>query len=245
MEGFGQIRIGGYAWFRRVLGSVGNADTGGNTDAWKVVGKSNTEAAVHKVKGETPSASAVIVSPLKASAPLECPPWVCKSPTLKLARDGQVLSKSAARYKLGGNIGNGAFGVVYSAERNAFQVVIKFLGKADRKDALAECLSLERCRGSPHIAQLLDVVSTKKGVGLVLEPWGTDLDTLMKKPSVFNGGEVRSIIWDTCKGLQHLHGLGLVHADLKPANVLAQLINGTYSCKLSDLGSCQEVDVTM
>ena len=229
----------GHNWFRRVLGDLAPADERFCGDSWKVAGG---ELVVDSSPPVADVGSPCLQAVEVASAPPlpQLPAWVCDFPAMKLARDGTALAKSAGCYKIAGPVGKGRFGVVKAAEREGTQVVIK---EVDKADAMVELLCLERCRGAAHIVQLLDVIALPFATGFVLERWGCDLGgILMAQASApLTTPQIRGIIADVAKGLGYLHGVGLVHADLKPANVLAKLDGDNYRCKVSDLGACQEV----
>ena len=72
---------------------------------------------------------------------------------------------------------------------------------------------------------------------------GVQLDYWVKN---FNGtknelyGYLLAIMIKILKGLQYVHNNGLIHKDIKPANILLTQVNGEYIPKLVDFGlSCQ------
>ena len=50
--------------------------------------------------------------------------------------------------------------------------------------------------------------------------WGGSLLRQIKRRGKFTEGETVSIIRDLARGLNYLHGLGVVHRDIKPQNIL-------------------------
>jgi serine/threonine protein kinase len=52
---------------------------------------------------------------------------------------------------------------------------------------------------------------------------------------------IRSCIVSVASGLQFLHGLGFIHSDLKPANILVQARVSPWRVRVADLGSAVEV----
>ena len=112
--------------------------------------------------------------------------------------------------------------------------------------AFVEARVLERCRGHPRFPQLLDVVfGARPGeYGLVLEHGGVDLQRFLEQA----GGslapeESRGVLAHVASALAFLHGAGLIHADVKPSNVLVRKEpSGALEAKLADLGGVLEAD---
>jgi tousled-like kinase len=63
---------------------------------------------------------------------------------------------------------------------------------------------------------------------------GTDLDTYLKNHKTLKESDAKLIIKQVISGLRALHELGIIHYDLKPANILFA----------SELSSCMEVKIT-
>ena len=119
-------------------------------------------------------------------------------------------------------------------------------------EAIAEVYALDLCVGHPNICQLLDVTmrDMPNRVALVFEEWGEDLRQSMhrveKRPE-----QVREILLHVTRGLAHLHTVGLIHCDLKPANILIKEASGPreasgrheawsrkLACEVADLECC-------
>ena len=170
-------------------------------------------------------------------------------PALKLARGGSALAITRDQYRMGSLLGEGGFGQVYSATTLVGPVVIKALKLIPEAKARAftEAYILDRCRGHAHIVQLLDVFVTSGPslrYHLVFELWGRDLAFWRKSSTGFAPACVRSICQQLFLGLAHVHSLGLIHTDIKPANILAKSIpdSDILACKLADVGNAVERD---
>lgn len=101
-----------------------------------------------------------------------------------------------------------------------------------RHQKTGECCVLRRFRGSaavyekllticsPHLPQIL-AVGEENGWVLVLEEYvrGDDLAFLLEA-GVLSARQTRAITMDVCRALWVLHGLGAVHRDVKPENIL-------------------------
>jgi serine/threonine protein kinase len=98
--------------------------------------------------------------------------------------------------------------------------------------------------------QLLDLFQNSQGLYcLVYERAGIDLHLFLEKHP-FPPSRIRVSTAQLLAALGHLHGMNLLHCDLKPSNIL--IVAGEASgqgmlapivCKLGDLGSVEEVFV--
>jgi len=173
---------------------------------------------------------------------------------LQLAFD-DVSDLAKSKIKHGVELGNGTFGVVHKAfhQPSGTEVAVKTFRTKDawtgerfdsRKvlsEAFAEALALDRRGGHPHIVQLLDCFSYKGVPALVLELWGTDLGKMRAHSGGFSAAQLRCIAFAGVSALHFIHGFGLLHADVKPENILAKAEpSGELAVKLADLGAICE-----
>ena len=78
--------------------------------------------------------------------------------------------------------------------------------------------------GHANIVQLLDIdifrsIVEPPSIGFVFQRYDTDVRQFLKKRSFTRAG-VRHVLGSLLHALVHMHGQNLVHADLKPANIL-------------------------
>ena len=164
------------------------------------------------------------VAPKGAAAPAP-QLFECFHPVLQLASPRPLLEQAWARYDVSAeSFSKGTFGTVHRANfvEGHLPVVVKMVAT---KEAAWEAYVLTACRGSPDIVRLLNVIAKpgdKTNVGLVLEPMDGDLRKYLEasRPGGFAPPQCRRAVAGICGGLRHLHALHLLHADLKPANVL-------------------------
>lgn len=137
------------------------------------------------------------------------------------------------------------------------RVALKFLptsGLAPRQaERLAETARREIEFGSrahhPRLMRLLDSVvlgdcevpGLDGAVVLVMERAESSLQDLLDAAGGTPLPEADRLLTEICEGLAHLHRLGWVHGDLKPANVL---IMADGSVRLSDFGLTAELEGT-
>ena len=218
---------------------------------------SNDEGGFEPAVGDTARGSLQEESAAPVASCEPIPPPTCDMGfpacvTLKLLRDIPFVEP----YKLGDLLGEGSFGQVFSATKpgSTQEFAVKIFKSDCKVSAMEEAIVLEKCANHPCIVQLLDAASVP-GRGccqhkLVFERWGRDLAaTFRQKQSSgeldrgFGPVQLRRIVSDVASGLAHLNHIGLIHADLKPQNVLAKhdVDGGCFACKLADLGSCVEV----
>lgn len=149
------------------------------------------------------------------------------------------------RYRLEGMLGYGGFGIVYRAHDPALRrpVAIKLLQvghlhRSQRDALLDEARDLARI-SHPHVVQILDV-------GRANDPEaGQDEDFIVME--LIEGStlgawleqhgrsipQILELFRQAAQGLAHIHAAGLVHGDVKPANML---IDTQGRVKLIDLG---------
>jgi serine/threonine protein kinase len=89
----------------------------------------------------------------------------------------------------------------------------------------------------PNLVRLIEVIHVESDdcAYLVLEYASCGcLSSVLKSGHQFTQEALRSILHQLVLGVAHLHGLGLVHQDIKPKNIL---LCGDGRCLISDLGN--------
>ena len=149
-----------------------------------------------------------------------------------------MLCKHAALYPLGEQLGEGSFGVVFRTSRDGLPLIAK---KFKDKNYLAEEAVLADLLRHPQIVVLRDAFQKQPNdFYLVYEDAGIDLAVLMKASSP---GSL--LIWGVMsqmlQGLEHIHAAGIIHADMKPQNVLVEVLSDDgWKIRIGDLGSALE-----
>ena len=145
------------------------------------------------------------------------------------------------RYEILEVIGTGGMAVVYKARCHRLNrlVAIKILKDEFSQDeefrrrfhAEGEAVAM---LSHPNIVQVYDVSSTVDANFMVMELIeGISLKQYMEKKGVLNWKETLHFAMQIAKGLEHAHGRGIIHRDIKPHNVMV-LKNG--SVKVMDFG---------
>ena len=141
--------------------------------------------------------------------------------------DGAVPAGSALpeRYVLGDRLGAGAAGETYAARDRARDdaCVVKIFagGAAARREALAEFRGLETL-AHPSVVRVRDVGRLPDGRLFLVSDRvaGPGIDTIA---AISDDGRRRAALERAARelsdALAHLHGRGLVHGDVCPANV--------------------------
>jgi len=152
-------------------------------------------------------------------------------------------------YCLGARLGVGGMGEVFAArhrwlERDvALKVVRPEHARGRRAQTLfREAQALRRVRGR-HVQQLLDVGLSNRGrVFVVMERFdGETLEDLVHRLGPQTPRRVASILAELCAAVSAVHAAGLVHGDIKPANVLVgRSVDEPLELKLIDFGLARD-----
>src|ERR1035438_5862937 len=149
------------------------------------------------------------------------------------------------RYKIVRELGRGAMGIVYHAiDPNIGRpVAIKTINlatvlKPDEQERMRERLFREaRSAGilsHPGIFTIYDVEQQGDLAYIAMEYVdGPTLDQLLSQPQAMPPDRMFSILAQTAVALDYAHGKGIVHRDVKPANIM---IAASGTAKITDFG---------
>lgn len=154
---------------------------------------------------------------------------------------------SRTAFILGGKLGEGAYAVVREAidEQSLRIVAVKVLDlRRLRKlrggiDAIEREVAVQkRLKRHPNLIELIDVVRApaKARMYIVLEMAnGCTVQQLADSTEDHRlpESQVANFAFQTLKGLQYMHGKGVVHRDIKPSNLM---LTANGDLKISDFG---------
>lgn len=156
-------------------------------------------------------------------------------------------------YELLAKIGQGAYGSVFKARhRTTGQLVaIKVMDlerdsqKSDELESMQnEVRILLQCGTNPAIISCRHVYQGKTNLWIIMELClgGSLKDVLSISQSVFTEQQIASVMKMSLRGLCFLHSKGIIHRDIKAANIL---IHANGECRLADFGVSSKVEATM
>ncbi|WP_428306870.1 serine/threonine protein kinase [Lacipirellula sp.] len=143
------------------------------------------------------------------------------------AREAAVEAKQLGQYKLEQKLGAGAMGVVYKGHHAMLRrpTAIKLLDAAIVTDQSVARFEREVQITSqlthPNTVQIFDFGRTPEGVFYYAMEYleGIDLQTLVERYGPQPAGRVIHLMRQMCGSLYEAHSKGLVHRDVKPANL--------------------------
>jgi serine/threonine-protein kinase len=150
------------------------------------------------------------------------------------------------------SIGSGGMGSVWVADHLALktQVAVKFILAGRENDSEArERFSREAEAAaqvkSPHVAQIFDHGVAEDGVPFIVMELleGEDLARYLHGAGRLSLAETTAIITQVCRALARAHAKGLIHRDVKPANIfLCDVGTKERFVKLLDFGVAKMAD---
>jgi hypothetical protein len=149
-----------------------------------------------------------------------------QSASRRMSEAPEVPPQISAGYSLDRLLGRGAFGEVWVAtdQNTGRRVAIKFFAQRQGVDwALLgrEVEKLAFLSADRHVVQLLDVGWEAEPPYYVMEYVERgSLDERLKKQGPLSVAQAVEIFQELAVGLLHAHAKGILHCDLKPANVL-------------------------
>ncbi len=184
--------------------------------------------------GSLPENAAVLAKALQSQKVVTR--WHCDKLLL-----GKYKGFFLGKHKLLGHIGSGGMSSVYLAEHcmmhtlRAIKVLPQSrLGKSSYLARFQQEAKAIASLNHPNIVRAYDIDNQGDTHYIVMEYVdGDDLQTMVKKNGPMAFDKVADYIAQAAHGLQHAHDVGLIHRDVKPANLL---VNSAGRVKLLDLG---------
>jgi len=181
---------------------------------------------------------------------------ITASSIIQTLRTEVVEARQMGQYQLIERIGEGGMGEVWKAEHQllARPAAVKLIrpevldpqdparaeGMIRRFEREAQTTASLR---SVHTVELYDFGITESGtLYFVMELLdGINLETLVKEEGPLSAARMRYLIRQVCDSLQEAHDSGLVHRDVKPANIFSCRLGGNYDfVKVLDFGLAKQ-----
>ncbi len=167
------------------------------------------------------------------------------------AGDDGPAPRQLGQYQLGELIGQGGMGAVYRGRHDVLKrdVAVKVL-EGDEATSLAvqrferEVQLTARLR-HPNTIAIYDYGRTKEGAFFYVMEYidGITLQDLINRYGRQSPQRVIHLLLQICGSLAEAHLQGLVHRDVKPANILVSARSGLYDMvKVLDFGLVKEID---
>jgi len=168
-----------------------------------------------------------------------------------ISRRGGRPTPRAGQYALSEKIGEGGMGVVYKASHPLLErpVAIKLLPpeRASRENIQRFQREVQRTSRltHPNTISVYDFGRTRQGLFFYAMEYvdGLDLQTLVERHGALEPARVAHILSQLAGALSEAHAAGLIHRDVKPANLMLCERGGMLDVvKVLDFGLSQALD---
>lgn len=169
----------------------------------------------------------------------------------KEAREAAIEAKELGQYRLETLLGAGAMGIVYKGHHAMMRrpTAIKLLKSENVTPAAVERFEHEvqiTCQlNNPNTIAIYDYGRTPEGVFYYAMEYldGINLQCLVDRYGPQPAGRVIAILKQICSSLYEAHTLGLVHRDVKPANIMLNRRGGECDVvKVLDFGLVRSLE---
>ncbi len=163
---------------------------------------------------------------------------------------GEAAGTRIGPYRLLQEIGRGGFGTVYMAEQDEpvhRRVALKIIKLGMDTRAVIARFDAERqalaMMDHAHIARVFDAGATESGRPyFVMELVRGEPITAYCDRNSLSIPERLDLFVQVCHAVQHAHGKGVIHRDLKPGNILVATEDGRPHAKVIDFGIAKATD---
>jgi len=171
------------------------------------------------------------------------------APTRSLEELQTEVSNLDPRYKLEKILGSGSYGVVMRARDTADNnqlVAIKRVNKEIFEETiLAKRILREIKLLSPfrddNIVRLRNLLTPKSAnfdaFFIVMDLMDTDVKQVLRSGQKLTDAHIQFFLYQALRGLRVIHGCGVIHRDITPANIL---VNTNCDLKMCDFGLAKE-----
>jgi eukaryotic-like serine/threonine-protein kinase len=162
-----------------------------------------------------------------------------------MSEDLKIGEMVAGKYRVEGLIGSGGMGRVYAAlhEEIGQKVALKVLRKEVSEVAGVNARFIREAKAvvslsSEHVGRVFDVgILANQSPYIVMERLTGDTLGKMLREGPIALSTCATILAQICDALVEAHGLGIVHRDVKPANIFVTVRhNGRIHAKILDFG---------
>ncbi len=151
---------------------------------------------------------------------------------------------SIGKYKIIKRLGSGGFGSVYLGIDTWVKRKVAIKVPHNQSDPLEKLLKEARIQAKlqhPNIVQLYSAERRENIFFMVSEYIeGGALDRYLKAKGKLTWDEAVSIIFQVCDAVQFAHSMGIIHRDIRPANIL---LTRDKRVKMTDFGTSRYLNV--
>lgn len=160
--------------------------------------------------------------------------------------EDDLVGELIGGYRVDERIGRGGMGAVYRARHPELdkQVAVKVLlgslqGRDDVRRRFLDEARMIAALDSPHVVGVHDLATLPDGRGYIVMEYleGESFGNMLKHRGSLPPGEAVAVCLQALSGLGQAHDRGIVHRDMKPANLfIACEPDGTASVRVLDFG---------